>query len=100
MIVQKNELRIQAQARKGTVSHCELVSDPGFESALDKEIILCASKCLKGRKLTTFYFVYQCQSAWSDIQMLYKTHLNLELDSETVQRYWRDAVNRIVDSIQ
>ena len=55
MIKYKNELRIAAHARKGTVTPPDLNQTPGYESPLDKEIIICAGKCLKGQKLLTFF---------------------------------------------
>jgi hypothetical protein len=99
MLDYKNELRIRVCARKGTIEQPDLTSDPSCETPLDKEIIACAGKCIKGPKLTTFFWAYHCVNTWEDIQMNFYKHLNKELRIGTVQRYARDAANRILDRI-
>lgn len=99
MIEYKNELRIRVHARKGTVEMPDLNSTAGYESQLDKEIIACASKCVKGQKLVAFFLAYHCVNTWEDIQMHFLKHLRSELNVESVQRYARDAASRITDRI-
>ncbi len=99
MIAYKNELRLRVQAKKGTIQPPDLKSDPDYESPLDKEIIACAGKYVSSSQLSAFFWAYHCLNTWEDIQMHFKTYLNKELQVDTVQRYARDAANRIVDRI-
>jgi hypothetical protein len=99
MISYKNDLRIRVHTRRGTVAPPDLNPNPGYEGPLDKEIIACAGKHVKGRSLMAFFWAYHCENSWEDIQLNFLKYLNCELQLETVQRYARDAANRIVDSI-
>jgi hypothetical protein len=99
MIDYKNELRIRVHARKGTVEQPDLDATPGSETQLDREIIGCAGRCLKGQRLLAFFWAYHCENSWEDVQMRFLQHLKSELHIDTVQRYARDAANRIVDRI-
>jgi hypothetical protein len=99
MIAYKNELRIKVNARKGTVAEPDLSPVPGYETPLDKEIIACAGRNLKGQRLTAFFWAYHCLHSWEDILMHFFTHLKNELHVNTVQRYARDAATRILDQI-
>lgn len=99
VIEYKNELRIRVRALKGTVEQPDLDVTPGRETPLDKEIIACAGRCLKGQRLTAFFWAYHCQNSWEDIQVQFMKHLKRDLHVETVQRYARDAANRIADTI-
>ena len=99
MIEYKNELRIAAHVRKGTVRLPDLNPTPGYESPLDNEIIACAGNCLKGQKLLAFFWAYHCAHSWSDIQLNFARHLKSELDQKTVERYARDAATRILEKL-
>ena len=99
MLEYKNELRIRVHVRKGTVEPPDLNPQAGYETPLDKEIIACAGRCVKGRRLIAFFFAYHCLNTWEDIQMYFLKDLKRELDIETVRRYARDAASRIEDSI-
>jgi hypothetical protein len=99
MIEYKNDLRMRVCARKGTAEEPDLNPTPGFESPLDKEIIACAGKHVKGQQLRAFFWAYHCANSWEEVQMKFHRHLKSELDMATVQRYARDAANRIVERI-
>jgi hypothetical protein len=99
MIEYKNDLRVRVSALRGTVKEPDLTPTPGYESTLDKEIIACAGKHVRGQSLRAFFWAYHCEHSWEAIQMKFKEHLNSELEVSTVQRYARDAANRIVDRI-
>jgi hypothetical protein len=96
----KNQLRLQVSLRKGSVTEPDLNATPGYESDLDKEIIRCAGKHIKGQNLNAFFWAYHCVNSWEEIQMKFFTHLNCELDVSTIQRYARNAANRILERIQ
>ncbi len=99
MLDYKNDLRIRVHTRRGTVAQPDLNPAPGYESPLDKEIIACAGKHVKGQNLMAFFWAYHCANSWEDIQLKFLQHLNKELQLDTVQRYARDAANRILDRI-
>jgi hypothetical protein len=99
MIEYKNDLRMRVTARKGSVQEPDFNDKPDFESDLDKEIIACAGKHVKGQPLKAFFWAYHCIHSWEEIQMRFHKYLKKELDVATVQRYARDAANRIVERI-
>ena len=96
MIEYKNQLRVEVNLRKGTIAEPDLNQTSGYESDLDKEIIACASRNIKGQNLMTFFWAYHCLNSWEDIQMKFFTHLNRELEVSTIKRYAQDAAKRIV----
>lgn len=99
MIEYKNDLRMRVSIGKGIVGVADLTPTPGYESALDKEIIACAAKNLKGQALITFFWAYHCEESWDAIRSKFKDHLNKQLAVDTLQRYARNAANRIVDRL-
>jgi hypothetical protein len=99
MLEYKNQLRLQASLRKGSVNEPDLNPKPGYESELDKEIIRLAGKHLKGRNLNAFFWAYHCVNSWEAIQMKFFNHLNCELEVGTIQRYARNAANTILGRI-
>lgn len=100
MIEYKNQLRIGAQLRKGTVGQPDLDPTPGYESELDKEIIACAGKYVKGQNLMAFFWAYHCEHSWEDIQLKFFDHLKREVKASTIERYARNAANRIIARFQ
>lgn len=99
MIEYKNDLRMRVGARKGTVKEQDLNPAPGYESELDKEIIACAGKHVTGQELKAFFWAYHCANSWEDIQIKFFDHLKREVEVCAIQRYARNAANRIVARI-
>ena len=99
MIKYKNDLRMRVSARKGTVTEPDFDETPGYETPLNKEIVICAGRHVKGQRLRAFFWAYHCAHSWENIQDKFLKHLKSEVDEATVERYARDAANRIVDRI-
>jgi hypothetical protein len=96
MIKYRNELKIRVSTGRGSVQTSKLKS---ATTALDEEIITCAGKCLKGQRLVAFFYAYHCCRSWTEIHDHFWDDLESNIDVETVQRYARDAADRIVDQI-
>ena len=96
MLKYRNTLRMEVLAARGQVDVSCLTSNAENYTELDRKIIRLASRTLKKSDKTAFFYAYHCCATWGEIQSLFHTHLNREVELETVQRYGERASSALV----
>ena len=98
MLSYRNELKLKVHLKNGSTRGPDLDPESMKETPLDVAIAKLALDVLKGQVLITFFYAYRCTPTWDDIQIHFLKHHGKELDQETVKKYARQAMTRIVDS--
>ena len=82
----KNEVRIEVLTASGIVD-VDLLSDNKNARDLDQRIARMAGRVLAKSEKTAFFFAYHCTPTWEQVQSLFLSQLEREVDLDTVKRY-------------